>query len=60
MADLKENITKAVDSAIFCRQDIQAAMGKANPLEYMVIENLLRRSVALEQSLKQIADALND
>ena len=60
MADLKENITKAVDSATFCRQDIQAAMGNAKPLEYMVIEELLRQSVAIEQSLKQLADALND
>ncbi|MCP9883318.1 hypothetical protein KBY65_12690 [Cyanobium sp. Alchichica 3B3-8F6] len=49
---------KAADSAAFCVEDLRGAIGKATPIQSLIIGDLLRQSTDLSHKLAMTRDAI--
>jgi len=57
--DTKENIEKALHSASFLCDDLQAAIGE-NAVVDIVLIDTIEQAVKLKQKLQQLQGAIND
>lgn len=49
---------KAADSATFCLEDPRGAIGKASPVESVILEILLCQAVDLSHMINKLRDAV--
>ncbi len=57
-AQFIEDIGNAADSALHCLDDLRGAIGKASPLEALVLEDLLLRAAELSQKIARLRDTI--